>query len=326
MERYYHSKVRDMSFKPGDMVYRNNDASHAKDGGKLGPKWEGPYEVTEALGKGAYKLRDCKGNDLPRTWNICNLKKCYVHEVTGYDTDTQVQIAVDKWGGNVSSASLAVISQLKNLSDTRRVRADSRVLMVYCNGKWTHVAGTDLMPGDIVSIGRFACQDTKKEESIPADMLILEGCLIVSESTLTDESVPQLKVSVKDKRPEEHLSYKRDKKTHAQVQIAADKWGRNVIEYPQTPLLEQSTAWTPSFCLRPSLMDYVLKTSFDTRCVRADSRVALMMYRNGEWTHVSSGQDIRHGDIVYIGRFACQIQKKKNSILQTCLFLKVVLL
>ncbi|GJZ89356.1 hypothetical protein Tco_0661138 [Tanacetum coccineum] len=27
----------------------NNDASHAKDGGKLGPKWEGPYEVTESL-------------------------------------------------------------------------------------------------------------------------------------------------------------------------------------------------------------------------------------------------------------------------------------
>ncbi|GKD12555.1 hypothetical protein Tco_1196962 [Tanacetum coccineum] len=24
---------------------------------KLGPKWEGPYEVTEALGDGAYRLR-----------------------------------------------------------------------------------------------------------------------------------------------------------------------------------------------------------------------------------------------------------------------------
>nr|GEX25657.1 reverse transcriptase domain-containing protein [Tanacetum cinerariifolium] len=29
---------------PGDFVYRSNDASHAVDGGKLGPKWEGPYE------------------------------------------------------------------------------------------------------------------------------------------------------------------------------------------------------------------------------------------------------------------------------------------
>ncbi|GJY23977.1 reverse transcriptase domain-containing protein [Tanacetum coccineum] len=81
MEKYYNSKVRGTSFKPGDMVYRNNDASHAKDGGKLGPKWEGPYKVTESLGRGAYKLKDCQGNELPRTWNICNLKKCYMHEV-----------------------------------------------------------------------------------------------------------------------------------------------------------------------------------------------------------------------------------------------------
>ncbi|GJS09475.1 reverse transcriptase domain-containing protein [Tanacetum coccineum] len=81
MEKYYNSRVRGTSFKPGDMVYRSNEASHAKDGGKLGPKWEGPYEVKESLGKGAYKLKDRQGNDMPRTWNICNLKKCYIHEM-----------------------------------------------------------------------------------------------------------------------------------------------------------------------------------------------------------------------------------------------------
>ncbi|GJY14903.1 reverse transcriptase domain-containing protein [Tanacetum coccineum] len=58
MEKYYNSKVRDTSFRPGEMVYRSNDARHAKDGGKLSPKWEGPYEVLESLGKGAYKLKD----------------------------------------------------------------------------------------------------------------------------------------------------------------------------------------------------------------------------------------------------------------------------
>ncbi|GJS94454.1 reverse transcriptase domain-containing protein [Tanacetum coccineum] len=71
------SDVLGTSFKPGDMVYRSNEASHAKDEGKLGPKWEGPYEVKESLGKGAYKLKDCKGNEIPRTWNICNLKIFY---------------------------------------------------------------------------------------------------------------------------------------------------------------------------------------------------------------------------------------------------------
>nr|GEV35870.1 hypothetical protein [Tanacetum cinerariifolium] len=67
MEKYYNSKVRNISFKPGDLVYCRNDASHAKEGGKLGPKWEGPYEVTKALGKGAYMLRDRDGKQFPRT-------------------------------------------------------------------------------------------------------------------------------------------------------------------------------------------------------------------------------------------------------------------
>ncbi|GJW80449.1 reverse transcriptase domain-containing protein [Tanacetum coccineum] len=56
MTKYYNARVRGVAFKPGDFVYRNNDASHAVASGKLGPKWEGPYEVTEALGDGAYKL------------------------------------------------------------------------------------------------------------------------------------------------------------------------------------------------------------------------------------------------------------------------------
>ncbi|GKA60893.1 reverse transcriptase domain-containing protein [Tanacetum coccineum] len=49
------------------LVYRNNDASRTEDTGKLGPKWEGPHEVTEALRNGAYKLRDRDGKQLPRT-------------------------------------------------------------------------------------------------------------------------------------------------------------------------------------------------------------------------------------------------------------------
>ncbi|GJW06495.1 reverse transcriptase domain-containing protein [Tanacetum coccineum] len=81
MEKYYNARVRNTSFRPGDLVYRSNEASHAEDGGKLKPKWEGPYGVTEALGKGAYKLRDRNGNVLSRTWNVYNLKKCYVHEM-----------------------------------------------------------------------------------------------------------------------------------------------------------------------------------------------------------------------------------------------------
>ncbi|GJZ97630.1 hypothetical protein Tco_0670083 [Tanacetum coccineum] len=78
MSKYYNARVYGVAFRPGDFVYRNNDASHAAAGGKLGPKWERPYEVTEALGDGAYKLWTVDDTDLPRTWNIANLKKCYL--------------------------------------------------------------------------------------------------------------------------------------------------------------------------------------------------------------------------------------------------------
>nr|GEX10288.1 reverse transcriptase domain-containing protein [Tanacetum cinerariifolium] len=78
MMKYYNSRVRGVAFKPGNFVYRSNDASHAVAGGKLGPKWEGPYEVTGALGNGAYKLRSMDGTTLPRTWNVTNLKRFYL--------------------------------------------------------------------------------------------------------------------------------------------------------------------------------------------------------------------------------------------------------
>nr|GEW93078.1 reverse transcriptase domain-containing protein [Tanacetum cinerariifolium] len=78
LENYYNAKVRITSFRPGDFVYHNNEASHAKEGGKLGPKWEGLYEVVEALGKGAYKLRNESENILSCTWNVQDLKKCYL--------------------------------------------------------------------------------------------------------------------------------------------------------------------------------------------------------------------------------------------------------
>nr|GEX89962.1 reverse transcriptase domain-containing protein [Tanacetum cinerariifolium] len=78
---YGTEEVRNISFRPGDLIYRSNEASHVEEGGKLEPKWEGPYKVTEALGKEAYKLREYNVSILSRTWNVCNLKKCYVHEM-----------------------------------------------------------------------------------------------------------------------------------------------------------------------------------------------------------------------------------------------------
>nr|GEV21872.1 reverse transcriptase domain-containing protein [Tanacetum cinerariifolium] len=78
MRKYYTTRVRGVTFRPEDFVYRSNEASHAMKRGKLGPKWEGPHKVTEALGDGAYRLRSMNGTVLPRTWNVANLEKSYL--------------------------------------------------------------------------------------------------------------------------------------------------------------------------------------------------------------------------------------------------------
>nr|GEY23759.1 reverse transcriptase domain-containing protein [Tanacetum cinerariifolium] len=38
MTKYYNARVRNVTFRPSDFVYRSNDASHAIDGEKLGQK------------------------------------------------------------------------------------------------------------------------------------------------------------------------------------------------------------------------------------------------------------------------------------------------
>nr|GEU77133.1 reverse transcriptase domain-containing protein [Tanacetum cinerariifolium] len=132
MEKYYNVRGRDTSFRPGDLVYQNNKASHAEYGSKLEPKWEGPYEVTEALGKGAYKLRDCNGTILPRTWNICNLKKCYCSIV---GTDLVHSTVTDLVKDNVNQSSSSTMST----DPAEAIQAD-------CDVKETHIILQGLPP------------------------------------------------------------------------------------------------------------------------------------------------------------------------------------
>lgn len=101
-------------------------------------------------------------------------------------------------------------SRLKTLTELRRVRVDSQIVMVHRGGKWVKLSGTDLLPGDVVSIGRSSSQNGE-EKSVPADMLILVGSVIVNEAILTGESTPQWKISIAGRGMEEKLSAKRDK-------------------------------------------------------------------------------------------------------------------
>jgi cation-transporting ATPase 13A1 len=85
-------------------------------------------------------------------------------------------------------------SRLKTLTDLRSVRVDSQTVMVYRSGKWVKLLGTDLLPGDVVSIGRPSTQTGGEDKTVPADMLLLVGSAIVNEAILTGESTPQWKV------------------------------------------------------------------------------------------------------------------------------------
>ncbi|GKD63284.1 reverse transcriptase domain-containing protein [Tanacetum coccineum] len=105
MEKYYNAKVRNTSFKPGDLVYRNNEACHAEDTGKLGPKWEGPYEVTEVLGKGSYRTKDFRRHGMSATSKSVTCTKC--------KQSTHADFAVGVMHSNLSQSCIVIFFILK---------------------------------------------------------------------------------------------------------------------------------------------------------------------------------------------------------------------
>ncbi|BBM99987.1 manganese-transporting P-type ATPase [Marchantia polymorpha subsp. ruderalis] len=106
--------------------------------------------------------------------------------------------------------STVVKSRLKTLQELRRVRVDSQTLMVHRGGKWMKLSGMDLLPGDVVSIGRPTGQGSE-ERTVPADMLLIAGSAIANEALLTGESTPQWKGSIVGREPGDRLSIRRDK-------------------------------------------------------------------------------------------------------------------
>ncbi|KAG1327790.1 hypothetical protein COCNU_01G017240 [Cocos nucifera] len=68
----------------------------------------------------------------------------------------------------------------------------------------------DLLPGDVVSIGRSS-GPSGEEKSVPADMLLLDGSALANEAILTGKSTPQWKVSIAGCGSDSKLSIKQDK-------------------------------------------------------------------------------------------------------------------
>ncbi|XP_011075710.1 uncharacterized protein LOC105160144 [Sesamum indicum] len=75
LTRNYNRRVRPRSSQVDDLVLKKVEVS--KHVGKLDPTWEGPYKVVEIRRKATYILQDLEGKNLPRSWNVHNLKKFY---------------------------------------------------------------------------------------------------------------------------------------------------------------------------------------------------------------------------------------------------------
>ena len=76
MAEYYNKRVKLRRLSIGDLVLHNvTTATRDPAQGKLGPTWEGPYQVVHYSMQGSYHLETLDGKRLPRPWNIEHLKK-----------------------------------------------------------------------------------------------------------------------------------------------------------------------------------------------------------------------------------------------------------
>ncbi|XP_021770746.1 uncharacterized protein LOC110734930 [Chenopodium quinoa] len=73
--RSFNKNVKARMFKVGDWVLRKLfQNTQELNAGKLGATWEGPYQIVEVIGKGAYRLATTNGKLVPRSWNATHLK------------------------------------------------------------------------------------------------------------------------------------------------------------------------------------------------------------------------------------------------------------
>ncbi|XP_071695091.1 uncharacterized protein [Rutidosis leptorrhynchoides] len=75
--KYYNKRVCALAFDVGVCVLRNNEASRTENIGKLGPNWEGPYQIIAINAVGSYKLADVERRIITNAWHATLLKRYY---------------------------------------------------------------------------------------------------------------------------------------------------------------------------------------------------------------------------------------------------------
>ncbi|XP_070007896.1 uncharacterized protein [Nicotiana sylvestris] len=78
IERYYNRRSNLRYFNVRDLVPRKFTLNTRNPNeGKLGPNWEGLYQILEVTGKGSYKLRIINGEQLSNNCNVTQIKRYY---------------------------------------------------------------------------------------------------------------------------------------------------------------------------------------------------------------------------------------------------------